>query len=308
MGLPTGDYGSNGAYVIDGQDFRRKINDHAQATFSLAGPGYFSTMGIALRSGRDFEIRDAYEAPFVAIISESLARESFPGRDPIGHTIQCGLDSPNWMTIVGVVADARQDSPASAPGPTLYMPLLQHPYHGNEVQVVMRGAVPPASLIEPVRSAMRSIGPEVATKFTTMETMVSDSVATPRLRMALAASFAALAILLAMAGMYGVMSYTTAQRIPEFGVRMALGASPSQVVALVLARAARMTLLGVAAGIAIAYGAARVLDTMLFGLRSTDAITYAMVLVAVTPIVVLAAAIPAWRAARVDPVVALRSE
>ena len=308
MGVPTGQYGSNGGYVVDGQDFNLRIGNLAQATFSLAGPGYFSTMDIPLRRGRDFNANDRYDRPFVAIISESLARQSFPGQDPIGHTIMCGLESLKWMTIVGVVADTRQDSPASSLGPTLYMPLLQQPYHSNEVQVVMRTAVSPASLIEPVRSRMRALNPETATKFTTMEAMVSSSIATPRLRMMLVVLFAGLALLLAMAGMYGVMSYVTTQRIPEFGVRMALGASPRNVVTQVLGGAAQLTVLGVAIGLALAFSAARVMNTMLFGLKATDAITYAGVLFAVTPVVVLAAAIPAWRAARADPVVALRQE
>jgi putative ABC transport system permease protein len=212
------------------------------------------------------------------------------------------------MTVVGVVADVRQDSPASSPGPTLYMPLVQHPYFGNEVEVVLRSAVSPTALIEPVRSRMRTLNPEVATNFTTMEAMVSDSIATPRLRMMLVGLFAGLALLLAMAGMYGVMSYVTSQRISEFGVRMAMGASRGSVLALVLGRAARMAALGVTVGLVLAVAAARVVSTMLFGLKPTDAITYAAVLAAVMPIVVLAAAIPAWRAARVDPAVALRNE
>ena len=212
------------------------------------------------------------------------------------------------MTVVGVVADVRQDSPASSPGPTLYMPLVQHPHFGNEIEVVLRSAVSPTALIEPVRSRMRTLNPEVATNFTTMEAMVSDSIATPRLRMMLVGLFAGLALLLAMAGMYGVMSYVTSQRISEFGVRMAMGASRGSVLALVLGRAARMAALGVTVGLVLAVAAARVVSTMLFGLKPTDAITYAAVLAAVMPIVVLAAAIPAWRAARVDPAVALRNE
>jgi putative ABC transport system permease protein len=308
MGVPTGQYGSNGAYVVDGQDFRQRINNRAQAIFSLAGPGYFSTMDIALLRGRDFSPGDAYDRPPVAIVSESLARQSFPGRDPIGHTIMCGLESLKWMTIVGVVADVRQDSPASSPGPTLYMPLLQQPFHGNEVQIVMRTAVPPASVVDAVRGSVRSVDPQIATRFTTMNAMVSNSIATPRLRVLLVGLFAGLALLLAMAGMYGVMSYVTTQRIQEFGVRMALGAAPSKVVGLVLGRAAQMAGLGAILGVVLALSAARVINAMLFGLRATDAITYAIVLLAVTPIVVLAAAIPAFRAAHADPVLALRSE
>jgi putative ABC transport system permease protein len=308
MGMPMGQYGSNGAYVVDGQDFRPHVTNSAQANFSLSGPGYFSTMGVPLLSGRDFNSSDSNDHPFVVIISESLSRRSFPGKDPIGHIIRWGYDGTAWMTVVGVVADVRQDSPGDTPGPTLYAPLLQHPYLANEVQVVMRSTVSPTSLIDAVRSKMRSLSPDTATKFITMEAMVSDSIATPRLRMMLAVLFAGLALLLAMAGMYGVMSYVTTQRIPEFGVRMALGASPSNVLMLVLKRAVKMAVLGVAAGMALAFAAARVMNSMLFGLKATDAITYAGVLLAVTPIVVLAAAIPAWRAARVDPVVALRNE
>jgi putative ABC transport system permease protein len=308
MGMPMGQYGSNGAYVVDGEDFRPHVTNGAQANFSLSGPGYFSTMGVPMLSGRDFNSGDGNDHPFVAIISESLARQSFPGKNPIGHIIKWGLDGTTWMTVVGVVADVRQDSPADTPRATVYAPLLQHPYYANEVQVVMRTAVSPTSLIDAVRGKMHSLSPGAATKFTTMEAMVSDSIATPRLRMMLAGLFAGLALLLAMAGMYGVMSYVTTQRIPEFGVRVALGASPRNVLMLVLRRAAQMAVLGVAAGLALAFSAARVMNSMLFGLKATDAITYAAVLLAVTPIVVLAAAIPAWRAARVDPVVALRHE
>jgi predicted permease len=308
MGVPTGQYGSNGAYVVDGADFRQRGSNPPQANFSLASGGYFETMGIPLVRGRDFTSADAYDRPFVAIVSEALARQSFPGQDPIGHTVMCGLDSPKWMTIVGIVADVRQDSPTQAPRPTLYMPLLQHPPHGNEVQVVMRSAVAPAALVEPARAKMRALNGSVATRFETLDVMVSDSIATPRLRATLVGVFAAIALMLAMAGMYGVMSYVAAQRIQEFGVRMALGASPGSVVGLVLGRAAQLAAVGAGLGLAIAFAAARVLDTMLFGLKATDAMTYAGVLLAVTPIVVLAAAIPAWRAAQSDPVIALRSE
>ena len=307
MGVPTGQYGSNGGYVIDGQDFMH-FTHMSQADFSLASPGYFSTMDIPILRGRDFTANDTYDHQFVAVISESLARQSFAGKDPIGHEIECGLDQPKWMTIVGVVADVRQDSPASSPGPTIYMPLQQHPYHANEVELVMRSAISPTALIDPVRSKMRSLNPEIATKFTTMEAMVADSIATPRLQTALVGLFAGLALLLAMAGMYGVMSYVTTQRIPEFGVRMALGASPHKVMALVLRRAAQMTVLGVGIGLLLAFLVSRVMNSMLYGLKSTDALTYAGVLLAVTPIVVLAAAVPAWRASRVDPVIALRTE
>jgi predicted permease len=308
MGVPAGQYGSNGAYVIDGQDFRHLGPSRPQANFTLATGGYFASLGIPLVAGRDFNSSDSYDRPFVAIISESLARLSFPGQDPIGHIIMCGLDSLQWMTIVGVVADVRQNSPASSFGPTLYMPLLQHPFHANEVQLVMRGSVPPIALVEPARAKMRALNADVATRFETMGTMLSDSIATPRLRMTLVGLFAGLALLVSMAGVYGVISYVAAQRIPEFGVRMALGASPRNVMGLVLGRASAMTAGGALAGLALAFAAARVLNTMLFGVEATDAVTYGAVFLGVTPIVVLAAVLPAWRAAHADPLTALRNE
>jgi putative ABC transport system permease protein len=309
MGIPTGEYGSNGNYVIDGHNWEPARFAAAHADFTLTSPGYFSTMGIPLLRGRDFNAGDNYDGQFVTIISESVARQSFPGQDPIGHTIQSGLDAPpKWMTVVGVVADVRQDSPAAAPGPNLYMPLLQHPYFGNEVQVAMRTAVSPTSIIDTVRSKMLALNPEVPTKFTTMEAMVSDTIATPRLRMMLVGAFAALALLLAVIGMYGVMSYVTTQRIPEFGVRMALGATPRNVVLLVLRRATMLALAGVAIGVTLAAASARVISSMLYGLKASDVTTYAAVLTAVTIFVVLAAAIPAWRASRIDPLAALRQE
>ena len=167
MGLPTGQYDSNGSYAVEGQqtfggDFRRLPS----AGFRLASPGYFRTMTIPLLRGREFDDGDLYERPFVAIVSESLARQSFGTGDPIGHRIMCGLDSDKWMTIVGVVGDVRQASPASPPGPELYMPLRQHPYAANYVQMVMRTSAPPESLIGAVRQTVRSRRPDVALKFT----------------------------------------------------------------------------------------------------------------------------------------------
>ena len=309
MGLPAGQYGSNGNYVVDGESFQSRLTNAPHADFSLAGPGYFSTMAIPLLRGRDFTAADRYDSPYVAIISESLARQSFPGQDPLGHTIQCGLDGPpKWMTIVGVVADVHRDSPASTPGPLLYMPLLQHPYYGNEVQVVIRTDGTATSLIAPVRRKMLALNPDVATKFTTMEAMVSGTLATPRFRMFLVIGFAIIALLLAVTGMYGVMSYVTSQRIPEFGVRMALGASPRQVVLLVLRRAAVLAAIGAATGLVLAAAGGKAISSMLFGLKASDAITYSAVLLALTPLVTLAAALPAWRASRVDPLAALRQE
>jgi putative ABC transport system permease protein len=309
MGLPTGQYSSSGSYAVEGKQIFAPGQHLPQAGFRLATPGYFATMGIPLSRGRDFSAGDLYDAPFVAIISEALARQSFPNEDPVGQRLQTGFDSSKkWMTIVGVVGDVRQNSPASPPEAQLYMPLQQHPYHANELQVVIRTPLDPGSLISTVRGVARAENPETAMKFTSMETMLAGSIAKPRYRMFLISAFAGLALVLAMVGVYGVMSYSISQRASEFGLRVALGATPQDVVALVLRGALRLAVIGIAIGLGLSLAASRVLTSMLFDLKPTDALTYSMVVLAVAPVILAAAAIPAWRAARLDAMVALRQE
>jgi predicted permease len=307
MGVPTGSFSSNGSFAVEGRhtfggDFRLLPS----AGFRLASPGYFRTMGIPVVRGREFDETDVYERPFTAVVSESLARETFPGQDPIGQRIMCGYDSPEWMTIVGVVGDVRQSSPASSPGPELYMPLRQHPFTSTRLQLVVRSSADPESLIGSVRQTLRAAAPDVAVRFTTLETSVDGSIAGPRFRMALVSGFAALALLLAASGMYAVMSYVTSQRTSEFGLRAALGARTLALVRLVLGSAARLATAGVLLGIALALLTGRVLSAMLFGVTPFDTATYGAVLLLALPVVLLAAAVPAVRAARVDPMVALR--
>ena len=312
FGLPAGEYGSNGYLAVEGrQSFATgdwRALPHAE--FSAASPGYFSTIGMRLLRGRDFNDGDTGDRPLVVIISESLAREVFPNEDPLGHRIICGFDevSMNGMTIVGVVNDVRQDSPAQQPHPGLYVPLRQHPSRADGVEVVVRSSGNPDALVPAVQKTIREMNPQVATKFTTMTELVSDSVSAQRFRSALAGSFAGLALLLAISGMYAVMSYVTTRRTSEFGLRSALGAHPSSIVALVLGDAAKVAVLGVVAGVLLSLTAGRLLRTMLFGLKSTDVVTYVGVVVLVLPIIVLAAALPAWRSSRVDPMIALRNE
>jgi ABC-type antimicrobial peptide transport system permease subunit len=188
------------------------------------------------------------------------------------------------------------------------MPLRQHPYHGNEVEVVVRTSVPPASIAGAVRQKVQAMLPETATKFTTMQSMLADSVATPHFRTVLLGVFAALALLLAMAGVYGVMAQVTAERTAEMGVRLALGATPGGVMWLILRKAGLLAAIGLAIGMAGSMALGRVLAGMLFGLQATDAVTYAGVLVAVGVTTLAAAAGPAWRAGRINPVEAMREE
>jgi len=202
----------------------------------------------------------------------------------------------------------RRRSPASPPAPALYMPLGQHPSYANEVQIVVRTGMRPEAMAEAARRLVRSRNPEVAMKFTSVERLLSDSVATPRFRTALLGAFGGLALLLALGGVYGVMSYVAAQRTPEFGVRIALGARRGDVAKLMLGRAARLGAAGLVAGLLVAGALSRLAASVLFEVRPLDPASYWSAALALLAMTLVAAAVPAWRASRVDPVSAIRSE
>lgn len=310
FGLPMGTTGSNGSYVVEGHGTWDQIQQLPHADFTAASPDYFSTMRIPRIEGRGFTAQDAYNAPAVAIVSESLARQSFPGQDPIGHRIQCGLDlqSLHWMTIVGVVKDVRQDTLSSTPGPILYVPLAQHPYRATDLQFILHTAGDPRSVQDAVQRKVQSIDPAIAVRFTTMGAQVADTASDSRFRTALLDGFALIALLLAILGVYGVTSYTTAQRIPEIGIRMTLGASRKKIVSMFLRHALSLAAVGVAFGLVIGVGLSSWIATMLYGVTAFDPMTYGLALLGVFAAVLLAAWIPALRAASVDPMQALRTE
>ncbi len=302
MGLPASRYSSFGQYRVEG----RTEMGGPGAGFRLVSTGYFGVMGMRLVAGRDFDAGDQYDRPFTAIISESLARQTFAGENPIGQRLQCGLDSPNWMTVVGVVSDVRQEGPASAPGPQLYMPLAQHPFRANEVHVVMQTAGSTAGLASTVEGLVRRWHPEMPVKFTTMDGLLAEAVALTRFRSWLTGLFAMLAVGLAMAGVYGVMSYLVTQRTAEFGLRVAMGASPGQVVAMVLRQAGWMLGIGLGLGLMGALAMGRVIGSLLYGVGALDGATYFLAAAGIAGITILAALVPAWRASRVSPMEALR--
>ena len=310
MGLPTGEYNSDGSFVIEGkQSWSGDLRKLPHAGFRLVSPSYFQTMGIPLREGRDFDDGDLYDKPIVAIISQTLAWQNFPNEDPIGHRIACGLNnSGEWMTIVGVVGDVRQSSPSAQPEEELYMPLRQHPYMANDEEIVVRTSGDPEGFIPAVQGAIRDVDPEIAMRFTTMNALVSDSIGAERFRAVLAGIFSGIALLLALSGMYAVMSYVTTQRTAEFGLRAALGAQPGNILRLVLGGAVRLAAAGLVAGLLLSFVCARFLAAMLFGVKAMDAATYGLVIAIVIPVILIAAVVPAWRAARVDPMKALRAE
>jgi putative ABC transport system permease protein len=302
-----GHLSSWGGYRIDHQPADVSLSA-PQAVFSVVAPGTFAALGIPLERGRDFDGSDTYDAPFTAVINRTLARRVLEGRDPIGHVIYCGLDSPKPMKIVGVVGDVRQRGPARPPEAEIYMPNEQHPLFAQAMNVVVRTASEPGALVETLRHAVRRHSPEVPVKFTTMEASLAENTAAPRFRTLLLAVFAGIAVCLAMAGVYGVMAYAVSQRSNEIGVRMALGASAGDVLRLVLRQGLALAGVGLALGLAAAAAVTRLLGSLLFEVQPGDPATYAGVAVVLGLAAVAASYVPAWRATQVDPLVALRQE
>jgi predicted permease len=307
MGLPTSAYGSNGYYQVRG-GLRADPSHPPYANFSVSSPGYFQTMAIPVKTGRDFGAQDAYDSPFVAIISESLARQNFGSADPVGKQIQCGLDSDKWMTIVGVVGDVRQDSPAEAPGPTLYMPMAQHPFYANQIHVVLRTRVKPLTLMNPAQTAILQVNPLVALRFTTMDAMVAGAVTAERFRAVLISSFAGVGVLLAMLGIYGTISYSVAQRTFEIGLRMAFGAERSAILRSVLRHAALLAGYGIAAGLVLSLILTRLVTGMLVGVHPADPASLAAASTLIVLTSLAAALAPGMKATRVEPMKALRTD
>lgn len=307
MGLPTGPYGSNGYYTVSGAG-PIDVNHSPYANWSVASPGYFHSMGIPIERGRDFNAQDTFESQYVGIISESLAKQSFGKSDPIGKQIKCGLDSDKWMTVVGVVGDVRQDSPAENPGPTLYMPMTQHPFYANQIDIVLRTDVKPLTLMNSVQEKIVKMNPSIALRFTTMASLVNQSVAVDRFRAVLISSFAAIGLLLAVLGVYGTVAYTVTQRTFEIGIRMAFGADRSTILRTVLAHVAKLALWGIAGGMVLSLTLARLVTSMLVGVRPMDPVSLASAASLLFLTALAAALAPGWKATHVDPMAALRTE
>ena len=272
--------------------------------------GYFKTMGIPLLAGRDFTVRDAADAPKVAIISERIVREYFPGGPAValGRRVRVD-DRGEWLSVVGVVADIHQRGLDRGVQPMIYVP-FQQDRSGfiRFVSFVVRTSTP-GSVVEGVRTEIRRAAPDLPIESTlTMDEAVAKSVAQPRFRMVLVALFAIAATLIATCGIYGLMAYAVTQRRREIGVRMALGAERRDVLRLVLARALRIVVAGVIVGLAGAAGVTRVLQSFLFGVTPTDPIAFTIVTLLLIGVGLLAAWLPARRAAGIDPWAALRAE
>ena len=271
--------------------------------------GYIATMGIPLLRGRNFSDADNETAPDVALVNSTLARRFFTDGDPIGKRFLWGQPGKDekWITIVGVVADTRLyglDNPARL---EVYSPYRQRP--SADMSLVVRSAVDPASLTSSIRAAVAAIDKDQPLfDIHTMQQLVDDSISTRRLTLVLLGIFSALALILAAIGIYGVMAYSVALRTQEIGIRMALGAQQKDVLRLVLGQGARIAFFGVAIGLATAAALARLLSSLLFSVSASDPFTFATVAALLVAVALLACYIPARRALRVDPIIALRYE
>jgi predicted permease len=301
---------SNGAYAIEGgPTFDRAGVTLPQALFTVVTPEYFATLRVPVRKGRDFTDADRLGAPYVAIVNESLARTAFGDGDPIGRRIQCGLDTLEFMTIVGVVADVRTAGPALPPQPEIFMPYEQHPAPASSLNLVIRTqAADPLALADDIRRTIASLNPDVPVKAMTMEGTLDGASETPRFRTYLLLVFAGVGLLLALAGVYGVMAYTVSQRVPELGVRIALGATPGDIMRLVLGRGAALAAAGLSLGLVLALASSRVIEGLLFGVSPRDPALLAVVTALVAVAALAACYVPGRRAVRVDPMVAVRAE
>jgi predicted permease len=305
---PPGYVDSTGAYLIDRLPAQPDWSRAPSVALSVIAPGTFAALGIPLKIGRDFNDGDSPETPFVAVVNEALVRQSFRNQDPLGRTIFCPFDSLQGMKIVGVVGDVRQRGPEREPMPECYLPYEQHGFNGPALSLVVRTAGDPNALAQTLRRLAHESNPDAPMKFTTMEAKLAENVAAPRFRTVLFAAFGGLAVCLAMAGIYGVVAYAVGQRTNEIGVRIALGASTSGVVRLVLRQGLTLAGIGLCLGLAASIEGTRVLQSMLFQVQPNDPWVYIAVAAMVSVVTLIAGYIPASRAARIDPVAALRQE
>ncbi len=300
-------------FQIEGQPHLRDA-DQPRAFYRTASGGYFAALGIPLLRGRVFDDRDNQHTPKVAIVNEIAARRYWPGENPIGKRVLSGLDEDQWSTIIGVVGDVKHSGLDAGADPEMYYHYLQVPPEAmnlteGTVALAIRTSADPAAMTSSVRGELRTLDPSLPVfNVQTMQDLLYGSVAQPRFRTFLISMFAGLALALAALGLYGVVAYSVSQRTTELGIRVALGAQPGSILKLVVFRAAGLASIGLVIGIAATLAGSRVLSRFLFGVRTTDPITLGVTCLIILLVAVTASLVPALRAARVDPAIALRAE
>ena len=282
-----------------------KAEEYRSASWRVVTPGYFSALGIPLARGRVFTEADRSPTPDVMVINETMARIGWPGADPVGRQVKLG--SGRVMTVVGIVRDTRHLYVDSLPGPTMYFSHGQFPWAA--MWLTVRATGDPETIVDLVRREVAALDANVAVaRIQPMTQLIRDSTAEPRLIVLVFMIFASAALVLATIGLYGIVSYTVARRSREIGVRLALGAAPRRIVRAVLSHGLGLAAVGVALGGVGAYAAAGVLRAILFETSPTDATTFISIAVILMAVAAAASVLPARRAARVDPIVSLRSE
>jgi predicted permease len=283
------------------------IGERPVGQWSAVTPGYFATLGIPLIAGRAITERDTERTPLVVVISRALARRAWPNESAIGKQLLVGR-FPGFAEVVGVVGDVKNNGLVREPVVAMYTPYRQRPWPAMQF-AVRAGGGDPLALVSSVGAAFRDVDRDLPiTRVETMDAALSDSIATERLIAALLGGFAGVALVMAAAGLYGVIAYTVARRTQEIGVRMALGADPRAVVRLVAAEGLTVTAVGMLVGTVAAIAGGRAMGTLLFEVSPADPLTYALVLAVFAATACAALVVPALRALRVDPIAALRAD
>ena len=307
MGLPLGFGAAVSAFYFDGKPMP-KFSEMPAANYSQITANYFQTMQTPLLRGRAFDERDTVSAPFVAIVNEAFVRTFCLGEEPLGRHLRV-MDSQRERPteIVGVVRDIQQDTLAAAAQPLMYFPATQRCWANT--QLVIRTHGDPAAITPTIRRAISEIDAEQTIYLVrTFDELLDNALVQRRLQMTLLAMFAGLALLLSAIGIYGVMAYSVTQRKHEIGVRTALGASPRRVLGLILRQGLGLTVLGIVIGLACAWGITRLMSSLLYDISQTDSFSFMLIPVVLLIVAALACWLPARRATRVDPLVALRYE
>jgi predicted permease len=298
--------GRNRSWGVGAKGAQYRPGESPDAFPRIVDQHYLQTMGIPLRAGRYFDARDTADAEKVIVLNESLARRLWPDRDAIGQEVNLGGGS--YWRVVGVVGDVRHSSLEERPEGEMYLN-----YHQSDdwfaIELVVRTSRSPKSIVPDVRAAMKAFDPALPNgEFTTLEQIVDHAVAPRRLIMNLLGAFSSLALLLASIGLYGVIAYSVGQRTQEIGVRLAIGAQRGDVLRLILGEGLKMAMIGVGLGLIAALLTTRLLQTMLFGVSATDPFTFGINVVILITVALGACLVPARRASKVDPMVALRYE
>jgi putative ABC transport system permease protein len=290
--------------------------DQPEVAVRVVSPDYFRTMRIPLLRGRTLNGADSAESQRVVLVSESMAKRFWPGQDPIGRRLTLTFFPQYVREVAGVVGDVKQDSlDETGADATIYFPLAQlsEPALGGwssfPLSMVVRASSAAGNSREEVIRAVHKVDPSAPVlDVTAMDDLLADSLSQRRLNMQLLASFAGLALVLAATGIYSVLSYSVRRRVREIGIRMALGARMPQVLRMIVMQGLKMTMAGLAIGIAAALALGRVLESLLFKVSETDGVTYVAVSLLLGCVALLASIVPAYRAARVDPIRTLRDE